>query len=396
MPAPFLLTYSDLLDRVCIATSGGATTPEQRDVRLACHEAYQHVCNWHNWLFYKRAYRVYLAAPVTTGTITYDHTGGAYERLLTFSDALSATVQAWVPYGKIIIDDVIHDVAALKSSTTVTLDSVLNPQADVAAGTTYTLYRSVYDMPYDFKGMFDPQDEDQIRLAYCRPQDWHELERSVPTQTQAWRWTVMASPDSYGAWSLRVWGYPDAAQTLDFIYQGRGRPIKLTGYETKSYTGTVAITSGTATVTGTSTQFSSDMVGAVIRVTSSTTDYPTGHADLNPWSEQKVIISVESTTSLTVDSNFSDNYSGVLFRVTDPVDVDESMSNFVIAEAVKRLWTYRGSERLGPAISIAKYEAQLAKENDSKVYGDRWQNGVMWTPWEPRSSWLPGTNIDPA
>lgn len=395
MSAPFLSTYQDLVDELCVSTGGGATSPEQRDVRMACQRAYTHLGDIHNWLFYKRAYRVYLSAAYSTGTITYDHTGGSSERLVTLA---SGTWPSWARNGKLIISDVVHDVAERLSDTTLTLDPTLNPQADVAAGTSYTLMRTTYAMPFDFKGMFDPQDEDQIRSCYIPPVSWHALERTLPTQTDTFFWTVMPSPDAYGSWVLRTWGYPSTAETIDFMYQGRPRPIKRTGYETASRAGTVTLATNTS-VQGNSSTFSSDMVGSLLRVTTSTTVYPTGLGDLNPWTDQKVITEYSAASgaaALTVDSNWGATYTTVLYTISDPVDVDQSLWNLLVAAAKRYLWEMRGNDRLNVAEQIYRRELYLAKENDCKNLEDRWAGGVVWTPWTGDAEWLPGANIDPA
>lgn len=392
MAAPFLATYQDLIDELCVSTGGGATSPEQRDVRMACQRAYTHLGDLHNWLFYKRAYRVYLSAAYSTGTITYDHTGGSSENLVTLA---SGTWPSWARNGKLIIGTVVHDVAERLSDTTITLDPTLNPQADVAAGTSYTLVRTTYDMPFDFKGMFDPQDEDQVRACYLSPHAWHDLERSLPTQTDTFYWTVMPSPDTYGAWTLKTWGYPSTAETLDFMYQGRPRPIKRSGYETSSRAGTVTLAASGNSVTGNSSSFASDMVGSILRVTSSTSTYPTGFGDLNPWTEQKVITTYTSATSLAVDSNWDSTYTTVLYTVSDPCDVDHSLWNLLVATAKMFLWEMRGNDRYGNAVGLYRRELSLAKENNYKNMENHWASGTVWRPWYGRSDFLPGAIIDP-
>lgn len=392
MAAPFLATYQDLIDALGVATGGGSTTPEQRDVRFACQEAYTHLGDIHNWLFYRRAYRVQLSAPYDTGTIVYDHTGGASERLVTLT---GGTFPSWARNGKIIIDNVVYEVAERLSDTTLTLDAVLNPGADVSS-TSYTMMRSAYAMPFDFKGMFDPQDENQIRACYVRPHEWHSLERTMPTQTDAFFWTVMPSPDTYAGYVLRTWGYPSTAQSLDFMYQGRPRPIKRSGYETSSRAGTVTLAANTA-VQGNSTTFTSDMVGSILRVTSSTTVYPTGEGDLNVWSEQKVITAytaASGASALTVDSSWGTTYTTVLYTISDPCDVDHSLWNFLLATAKHRLWKIRGNDRVREAEAQYLYERRLAKENNTKLMEDQRATGIIWSTWTGDAGWLPGANIE--
>lgn len=391
MPAPFLSTYQDLVDSLIAFTRGGGADAEQRDVRTAAYLAYQHLAKVHDWQFFRRNYRLQLSAPLSTGTITYDHTGGAYERLLTFSTALSATVQAWAPYGTILIDNVYHDIDAVKSSTTVTLGAVRNPGADVAAGTEYTLFRTSYNMPPDFRGAWAPLDENSYMASYLQPEEFHFLERIYPSTSSIWYWTIMPSSDSYGTWAMKFHGYPSEVESMDFLYQGRPRPIRYTGYEAKCRTGSVTISSGTATVTGSATQFESGMIGSVIRVSADTATYPTGVYDLNPWSEQKIVTAVASTTSLTVDSNFENAYSGTKYTISDPLDIDEELNGALVALAEAKLARIRGVEGWQDYEAMADKALIYALEGERKTRYQAHADGPIWGPVYVRSRLDRGT-----
>lgn len=391
MPAPFLSTYQDLVDSLVTFTRGGGQDAEQRDLRTAGFLAYQHLAKVHDWQFFRRNHRVQLVAPVSTGTITYDHTGGAYERLLTFSTALSATVQAWAPYGTVLIGEVYHDIDAVKSSTTVTLGSVRNPGADVAAGTSYTLFRTSYNMPPDFRGTWAPIDEGSYMASYLQPEEFHFLDRIYPSTSSVWYWTIMPSTDSYGMWAMKLHGYPSEVESLDFQYQGRPRPIRYTGYENKCRVGTVTISSGTATVTGTSTQFESGMIGSVLRVSADTSLWPGGVYDMNPWSEQKIITAVDSTTSLTVDSNFASSYSGTKYTISDPLDIDEELNGALIALAEAKLARIRGVEGWQDYEAMADKALIYALEGERKTRYQAHADGPIWGPVYVRSRLDRGT-----
>ena len=73
--------------------------------------------------------------------------------------------------------------AALKSSTIITLSVNSNPGADVAAGTTYPLYRDTYPMPVAFQTADDLIIANQsAMLQYVHPAQWlgHQRSRSGP------------------------------------------------------------------------------------------------------------------------------------------------------------------------------------------------------------------------
>lgn len=377
MPAPFLSSFSDIIDYLSTQSGSGATTPEQRDVRQACYRAYQKIGTAEDWAFYKRAYRVLLQEPYDTGTVAFDFTGGTYERQLTLS---GGTWPAWAAYGKVLIGDVLHEVEARKSNSVITLAEANNPLQDVSS-TSYTLIRTSYDMPGDYRGSWEPIDENRQSRCYVSPSEWQAMERIWPDMTTAFNWTVLPSENSYATWSLRTHGYPSELETLDFLYQGRPRPIKYTGYETNSRAGTVTITGGTTTVTGTSTQFTAAMIGSLLRVSSDTAQYPTGIADLNPWSEQKVITAVASTTSLTVDSAFASSYSATKYIVADPIDVDEDLYELLVAAAEMEFARIRKSDRIGVASQIYEKTLRRCLETNSKRRGHLQAQGHIFMPW---------------
>lgn len=341
MPA-FLATFADLIDHLLIGSRGGAQDAEQRDIRAAAFLAYKHLTNCRDWRYYKKQYRIVFSAPQTSSTITYTNS----TRALTLA---SGTWPSWAKSGTVLIGDVLSEVATRTSDTVLTLDATRHPEDDVAAGTSYTLFRTCYSLPADWRGNWSPVNEESVRYNYVEPENWHDEERMFYSNTDQWRWTITQDPENYAQYALRMLGYPTAVDTLDFLYQGRARAIKLTGYESKCMDGTLAASASASTATGTSTAFSSDMIGAILRVQTGTgaTDHPTGIADLNPWTEQKVITAVGSTTALTLDSAWDATYSGVKFRISDPLDIPEELWEPLVRRAEYELAMIRNSERMG-------------------------------------------------
>jgi len=113
----------------------------------------------HEWSFMKKIAYLTLKQEYATGTIAYDHTGGASERLV----ALSGTGAAFPSWAAdtgvtIVIEDRPYDVVSVSAGNKITLAATTdasnpqNPGADVAAGTSYSL-RPFYLMPADFGGI---------------------------------------------------------------------------------------------------------------------------------------------------------------------------------------------------------------------------------------------------
>ena len=137
-----VLTYHDLLDYITALTDGGARTKDMRLYREAILGAYRDVSMAAEWDYFTTEGRVNLDAAYTTGTIVYDHTGGANERQITLT---AGTWPSWAGKGRIRFGDVVYPIDTRVSDTIVTLGTDFNPGADVAS-TSYSSYRSVYPL----------------------------------------------------------------------------------------------------------------------------------------------------------------------------------------------------------------------------------------------------------
>jgi hypothetical protein len=88
------------------------------------------------------------------------------------------------------------------------------------------------------------------------------------------------------------------------------------------------------------------MVGSIIRIGSSSTK-PTGLAGTNPFIEERSILSVSGATELELDANAANTQSLVAYRITDPIDIHESMFDAFIACCRKQLANRRNLENQG-------------------------------------------------
>jgi hypothetical protein len=318
---PFL--YQDAVDHLCDFAGGNAMDAEQRLVRKAVQAAYQRFVNERNWQYLFTHGRVNLQAAYETGTLDFDYTGGVYDRLVTFSTALSSTVQGWAKYGRIRINDVVYEVDDYKSSTTVTLSQSHTPLADLD-DETFTLYRNVYPMPSDFRRLKEPTAENSWYSYYVPPEYWLYKERHFSSAGSPYQFTILPDPDNSGGYAIVVDPYPSAAETLDFIYQRFARRLKYSGYESATRTGTITASNGSTTVTGSGTSWTTDMAGAYMRFIDNTT-VPDGLGGLNPYLEERKIRSVTNTTTLILDAPVENGYTAKAFCISDPVDVPTPM-----------------------------------------------------------------------
>lgn len=321
------LTFSDLLDYALAYLGGDAGRSNSDRARRAVQAAYQDLPGRHPWLFYLTHGRIVTNASYNTGTVVYDHTGGTSERLMTLT---GGTWPDWAASGTVLIGDVPYEVDARLSDTEITLTSTANPGADLAA-TAYTLYRDQYPVPSDMLTNYEVVvDAVARKLMYRRAAEWSQLRRFHlgPAKPDFFSF----AGDGTTGLLMLFWPPPDAAYSIDFLYKRAPRALAIDRKEA----GTASIASGSATVTGTGSSFSSSMVGSVIRLSDSATVSPTGAGGNDPATFEGVIDSVASATSLTLTANAATTLTGVKYVISDPADIEQSTMQRLLYRLIER------------------------------------------------------------
>lgn len=285
---------------------------------VAVRTAYRDLPNRLSWAYYKRRITLVTAAPYSTGTIEYDHTGGSSERLVTLT---SGTWPTWAKYGTLKIGDVSYKVASRVSSTAITLDADNNPGEDVASGTSYSLTRSLYPLPNGFRvvsGLFDVTQNRELQNV--SPGEIVALGIGDMTAGAPRCWTVRGLVADYpGQVAIEFWPPPSDARAIEVALGNQGRELLLPASVTA---GTVTVSSGDTSVTGSGTSFSSDCVGSIIRFSSAAVNTPTGLHGLYPYSHQSVITARSSTTAITIADAAPQAFTGVKYVISDPIDIE--------------------------------------------------------------------------
>lgn len=364
MAAPQLFTFADAIDRLVDYAGGNVQESLVRDAKRSVMQAMLELANEHKWNYYKRLGRISVVGPQSDGTVDYDHTGGAYERLLTLTDS---TWPTWVRNGVIRIGVVDYEVAERIDDTRITLSITSNPGADLDAGTTYVLYRDTYPIPADAIAIDSVMTEDYIHMENCHPRDWMQMRRTVQSTGAPRIFCIAGDPNLYGAMAIRIYPYADHAQTLDFIYQGRMRQVRVQDYAT----GTVTVSAGSTTVTGTSTAFPADCAGSIIRFSADAQNVPEAPEGTYPYAYERVILSRDSGTQLTIDASLDDAASvgPVRFRISDPIDIEPGvMQTCFMRLCEKALAEHRTFKDRPDAIAL--YRASLA---DAKAADERYE-----------------------
>ena len=361
-----LTTYSDLTQH-CIDYLGGATDAEnERAARRAVQMAYQDLPTRKRWSYYIQEGRLATVAPYTTGTVVFDYSGGAHERMLTLT---TGTWPTWAARGVVLISSVYYQVASRVSDSIITLNQASNPGADVSS-TTYELYRDVFTLPCDFQSMGELVivGESAI-LDQIHPNDWLKQQRIYHGSQRPRFYTITGDPDFFGSMALRLYPFPDAAYNLAYLYTRLPRALKFV----EEATGTVSTTSGSTTVTGSGTAFTSAMVGSVIRFSNlGTGDKPTGRSGASPYHLERVISAYTSATSITVDSDPGETLTSVLYTVSDPADIEPgSMTTLLLRESERQARLLKRMKPNGDEDMQYQQALHLAFEADSRHFSSR-------------------------
>lgn len=346
-------TYQDGVEHLVDLFNMDRDARNLRQAKRSLYRAYRDLPNYHQWAYYHRRKLLESEASQASSTITYDHTGGANERMVTIA---AGTWPANAKYGSIIINDVHYQIDDRISDTVITLRSDSNPGADVAALTAYEWYREAYYLPVNFRRMSQLLDASQTTglypLQYVSPSEHHRRSRNFWGQTvDRPEWYTLRNDDRwFGAPVIVLGRPPNAGRTYDYIYEVNPRPLHTYAEETGTVSGS------TATITGSGTTFTSRHIGSVIRLGTSAAlpvSRVGGFGSTVEYAEQRIVTAVASATSLTVDKAPDSSVSGVKFSISDPLDLEVHSMLTVM-------------------LKLAEYEMAVMLNRDATDTGKRW------------------------
>lgn len=360
-----MLTFQDAIDNLLGYAGDDASGTGTTKVRRAVQAAYRAVPTRHDWAYLWTLGRITTNASYATGTIAYDHTGGANERQLTLTDG---TWPSWAAYGYVMIDSIPYTVSARVSDTIVQLAEGSNPGEDVAADTDYQLYRDSYPLPSNFvHGDETVANSIGSVLEYVHPRNWSSSRRTSTGSGSPSVFSYLGDPNVLGSLRMVLWPPPDAVYQIDFLYRRSPRAMVFEAHQT----GLVSCTADGTTITGSGTAFNQRMVGSIIRFAADNVESPTGPGGGVPAIYERTITAVASATSLTVGEAMDESLTEVKFTITDPCDIDGvGMVEYFQRECEKQF-------RIQARSVVAKLDEERdygiaftrALENDSKYTG---------------------------
>lgn len=359
-----LLTLKDVVDDLIAIIGGVSSIDVSRQCRSVVQRSLMEIVNAkpNGWRHSIKTGKIQLSAPYDTGTVVYDHTGGSSERLVTLT---SGTFPGWAQYGTIDIGGTRYLIDQRLSSTTLTLFEDDNPGDDVSS-TAYSIVRQMYLMPRNVaRSSGFASVVGQTYLRYISPDAWHSEQTQWISRTgQPEYFTILRDRHYSGRYVLAISPAPSSAITLDYLARTRPEEPVVESYTT----GTVAVTADGTTVTGTGTAFLDSHVGCVIRL-GTTSQIPTSWAGSRPPVAEAVILSVDSPTSLTVDTPFPESLSGVKLEISSLIDIDrEVMQNVFYSLCRLKLAQERTMmEQLSVYGSTYRRDLELAFSADNRT-----------------------------
>ena len=307
-----LLTSEDLCGQL-LDQSGGAAVDGfmQRKARRGLQQGLQEVNARQQWKCSRRRVIINTNTPYSTGTITYTNS----TRTVTLA---SGTFPAWADQAWLLIANKSYLVRTRSSGTALILDETNSPGADLAAGTAYTLYQESYRLPYDCSNILQCWDTtSRFRLAGLAADLFDESKTAIYQAGTPQAFTVTGDDWIKGALCIKFVPVPAGSRQLCYFYDRTQPPLRIWKYNT----GTVTVSAASAALTGTGTAFNATMLGAVIRFGSASTE-PTSLEGSSPYLEERVILSVDSATTLTLDQAVDSAYTAVKYTISDLIDIE--------------------------------------------------------------------------
>lgn len=200
-------------------------------------------------------------------------------------------------------------------------------------------------------------------LAYISPQEYLQLTANNTATSEPFYYTILRSETYPDRYEIKFVDTPIDGLLYYYTYRYRPQPIKYMGYESAARVGTIAITSGSAAVTGTGTEFPTDAAGRVLRV-GTVNDRPEPIGSLTPYREEHRILSRASNTGVTLAANAGETGSGLHYAITDEIDVFPQMWSACLS-AVEMWYARMAGKSASEIVALFNRDLRLAMEADA-------------------------------
>lgn len=372
-----LYTFQDAIFHILDFCGADASAKAIRTARLAAKDALRELHTATQWSYLYTLGRLVTSAPYNTGTISYDHTGnGAGERVVLLT---GGTFPTWALYGTVVIANVMYDVEKRISGTTLQLTEASNPGADVAASTTYSLFRDQYQLAENFRSTFNLHESSTHQtMEFVHPKDWNAARTRLGGNSTGtpYIFTITGDPHRPNRLVLRTYPYPTEALNYDHIYMRKPGDLNIFEYKT----GTVSTTATSATLTGIGTSWNSTYEGIALRISATDTTIASGVAETGPYGfdrnayyiHETIVDSVTNATTLVMKDVATETLSSVRYVLSDIVDIEgEAMLIAFQRLCEKHVAIKNNMEGKGDYLALARQALKQAMEADVRAHSLR-------------------------
>jgi hypothetical protein len=332
-------TYSDVLERLNVTLRGHGLSAAQDMMRSAIQTAYSKLPSRGHWSWFLPELRISVSAPYSTGLISYSATTNRITLSAAPGGAAPVLVlPTWVANSAIVMGNYCYRIDKRISDTVASLDASVHPTESLIAQ-AFVIYNDRHQLPSDFAAVSGPV------MAYGYGELLFTPVETMPNRFGLWpitasppsNYTIMRLPTNPPSRGMGLWPLPSTALIAQMVYERKPRAMLRTGHDARDFAGKVTIDDvyGVTTITGTSTTFTPDLVGSVLRVGSST-ELPSGIEGLRPYYEELTIDSYVSPTELTAAETTA-GWTGVHYTVSDPVDATEDLYQLLLGLALGEL-----------------------------------------------------------
>lgn len=374
------LTYSDAVESIFDYLGGTPNDQTLRDAKRAVSASYLDLVNAHTWSYLRRLGRINTVAPYDTGTVSYAHTGGTYERQLTLNGGVWP---GWILRGVIRINNTNYDVERVISSTVVVLSSEFNPLSNLT-NVKYVAYQDSYLLPEDLvsqdKNMFSTNFGG---MEYVSSSEWANSSRYRYTSGTPCKYSIVGDDKLKGRLAVKMYPSPGTSNTIDFMYKRRPRTPSI--YQETGAPITVAAESNEATIA--SGAFGS-IVGCVIRF-SVNEKMPDSWVGRNPPVFESLVVEKLSPTTVRLADAPSFLIDGKGWVASDLIDIEYGAMKNVFLRGCEKQISMNRTLKDKPSASRQYDEAlATAKDADSRSFAGRSEG--TYPSYRQRKSDMPG------
>lgn len=372
-----VFTIADAVDEVLLAFGIDSAGDHLTWAKMAVRSALSIFPGERCWSYWLRNGAVTTVEPQTTGTVAYT----ASTSTLTLT---GATWPSDMLYRRVQIGTVAYQVEKVLTTTTLVLKD--GPAENVASGASYKAVRVEYPVPENARRITALRSPSgTCDVAYVSPQDVLELRtRNESPGLPEW-YTLRGDSVRYGQMAFEFGPAPNSSKRYEYLYYASPgeQSFQQYGKRVQQDTGLVSWSAAGTTITNGDAVFASSMIGSVIRFSEDNSP-PTGRYGDNPFTTERIVTAVGSTTTLTVDSAIAAAGTNVGYSVSDPLDIaPELWEAFMRCAELEFGKRTRDVKELGARPSAYRVELARAFAADQ-----------TWTPPDVGTwSWIPLENL---